>query len=112
VWDDLNPAQRISIHDRGVDLRTQAADAEQREAVTVSYRMGDVVVPALKETEALAGVATEFAAAIEAGRAPQTDGRSGLRVLSVLEAASASLVSGGPVHTGDHLTVDERELVA
>ena len=46
VWDDMNPAQRISIHDRGVDLRTQAADAAvQREAVTVSYRMGDVVVP-------------------------------------------------------------------
>ena len=100
VWDDMNPAQRISIHDRGVDLRTQAADAAvQREAVTVSYRMGDVVVPALKEGEALAGVATEFAAAIEAGRAPQTDGRSGLRVLSVLEAASASLASGGPVRT-------------
>jgi predicted dehydrogenase len=112
VWDDLNPAQRISIHDRGVDLRTQASDAAaQREAVTVSYRMGDVVVPALKETEALAGVATEFAAAIEAGRAPQTDGRSGLRVLSVLEAASASLVTGGPVRTTDH-TVAEPELVA
>jgi len=111
VWDDLNPAQRISVHDRGVDLCTQAADAAQREAVTVSYRMGDVVVPALKEAEALAGVATEFAAAIEAGRAPQTDGRSGLRVLSVLEAASASLVTGGPVATIDH-TVAERELVA
>ncbi|SDU84370.1 Predicted dehydrogenase [Microlunatus sagamiharensis] len=98
VWDDMNPAQRISVHDRGVDLRTQAVDAAvQREAVTVSYRMGDVVVPALKEAEALAGVATEFAAAIEAGRAPLTDGRSGLRVLSVLEAASASLASGGTV---------------
>ena len=110
VWDDMNPAQRISIHDRGVDLRTQAADAARREAVTVSYRMGDVVVPALKESEALAGVATEFAAAIEAGRAPQTDGRSGLRVLSVLEATSASLASGGPVRPAE-LSVAEPELV-
>ena len=111
VWDDMNPAQRISVHDRGVDLRTQAADAAQREAVTVSYRMGDVVVPALKEGEALAGVATEFAAAIKAGRAPQTDGRSGLRVLSVLEAASASLASGRPVHTVEQ-HVAHAELVA
>ena len=111
VWDDMNPAQRISIHDRGVDLRTQAADAAQRAAVTVSYRMGDVVVPALKEGEALAGVATELAAAIEAGRAPQTDGRSGLRVLSVLEAASASLVSGGPVRTVEQ-HVAQAELAA
>ena len=110
VWDDMNPAQRISIHDRGVDLRTQAADAARREAVTVSYRMGDVVVPALKESEALAGVATEFAAAIDAGRAPQTDGRSGLRVLSVLEATSVSLASGGPVRPAE-LAVAEPELV-
>ena len=111
VWDDMNPAQRISVHDRGVDLRTQAVDAAvQREAVTVSYRMGDVVVPALKEGEALAGVATEFGAAIAAGRAPQTDGRSGLRVLSVLEATSRSLVTGGPVRTAD-LSVVEPELV-
>jgi len=110
VWDDMNPAQRISVHDRGVDLRTQAADAARREAVTVSYRMGDVVVPALKESEALAGVAAELAAAIGAGRAPQTDGRSGLRVLSVLEAASASLATGGPVRPGAVLAT-EPELV-
>ena len=53
VWDDLNPQQRISIHDRGVDLATQAHDARQRAAVTVSYRMGDITVPALPEQEAL-----------------------------------------------------------
>ncbi|MBA8792709.1 putative dehydrogenase [Friedmanniella endophytica] len=96
VWDDLNPQQRVSIHDRGVDLTTQALDAQvQREAVTVSYRMGDVVVPALTEREALAGMAGEFAAAIDEGRAPRTDGTAGLRVLSVLEAANASLGRGG-----------------
>lgn len=94
VWDDLNPQQRISIHDRGVDLATQTADAERREAMTVSYRMGDITVPALPEKEALSTMATEFAAAINEGRAPRTDGSAGLRVLSVLEAVSASLVSG------------------
>ena len=91
VWDDLNPQQRVSIHDRGVDLGTQAADAERRAAVTVSYRMGDITVPALPETEALSSMAAEFGAAIDQGRAPRTDGRAGLRVLSVLEAVSASL---------------------
>ena len=112
VWDDLNPQQRIAIHDRGVDLGTQAADAERRAAVTVSYRMGDVVVPALPETEALAGMASEFAAAIDEGRAPRTDGRAGLRVLSVLEAVSASLRSGGAVAPTDHRALSGRELVA
>ena len=49
VWDDLNPQQRISIHDRGVDLAsTQASTSiSERTAMTVSYRMGDIVVPAL-----------------------------------------------------------------
>ena len=47
----------------------------------------------------------EFAACIREGRAPRTDGDAGLRVLSVLEAASASLRAGGalvdPVTTSD-----------
>jgi predicted dehydrogenase len=38
---------------------------------------------------------TEFAAAIREGRAPLTDGDGGLRVLDVLEAASASLDQNG-----------------
>src|SRR6476620_3102786 len=94
VWDDLNPQQRISIHDRGVDLANQGVDNAERQQMTVSYRMGDITVPALAEKEALSTMATEFAASINEGRAPRTDGSAGLRVLSVLEAASASLVSG------------------
>jgi len=99
VWDDLNPQQRVSIHDRGVDLATQSRDAaQQREAVMVSYRMGDITVPALSEKEALSSMAAEFAAAIDEGRAARTDGSAGLRVLSVLEAVNGSLsVGGAPV---------------
>ncbi len=95
VWDDLNPQQRVAIHDRGVDLATQAADAEQRREVTVSYRLGSITVPALPEREALSTMVAEFAASIRQGRPPRTDGRSGLRVLSVLDAASGSLAMGG-----------------
>jgi hypothetical protein len=40
-------------------------------------------------------MAEEFAGAIRTGRAPLTDGRSGLRVLEILEAASRSLAGGG-----------------
>ena len=111
VWDDLNPQQRISIHDRGVDLGTQAADAERREAITVSYRMGAITVPALPEKEALSTMATEFAEAINEGRAPRTDGAAGLRVLSVLEAVSASLTSGR-AEQPQLADLDTRELVA
>ncbi len=95
VWDDLNPQQRVSIHDRGVDLEIQAFDAsQQRNAATVAYRMGDIVVPSLPEKEALSSMTSEFAAAIDEGRAPRTDGSAGLRVLSVLEAVNTSLATG------------------
>jgi predicted dehydrogenase len=96
VWDDLNPSQRLAVYDRGVDRTDPAAlgDAE-RTRTMVSYRVGDMVAPALPEGEALRGVMSEFAAAITEARAPLTDGKAGLRVLALLEAATESLYSGG-----------------
>jgi predicted dehydrogenase len=92
VWDDLNPQQRLSIYDRGVelDLTADTADAAEKRAVNVNYRLGDMHAPALPEREALGSMVAEFAAAITEGRAPLTDGHAGLRVLAVLEAASES----------------------
>jgi predicted dehydrogenase len=104
VWDDLNPQQRLSLYDRGVDLTQQSSDRTDRVAAAVSYRLGDMHAPSLPEREALASVATEFAAAINEGRPPVTDGHAGLRVLSVLEAANESLAANGvlvtPASTG------------
>ncbi|KOX32570.1 oxidoreductase [Saccharothrix sp. NRRL B-16348] len=87
VWNDLDPTQPLAVYDRGIE--------RDDESVRVSYRIGDMVAPALPGGEALRGVMAEFAAAIIEKRAPLTDGRSGLRVLAQLEAASASLAAGG-----------------
>jgi len=99
VWDDLNPLQRVTVYDRGVDLvPAQDARAEDRRKAFVSYRTGDLVSPALTEREALASMVEEFADCIRTGRPPLTDGRSGLRVLDILEAASRSVeLHGAPV---------------
>jgi predicted dehydrogenase len=93
VWDDLNPAMRITVYDRGVE--GLAGGRDERLTRSVSYRIGDVVAPALPEREALVGVFESFATAITQGEKPLTDGRAGLRVLEVLEAATKSLGSGG-----------------
>ncbi|WP_429461158.1 Gfo/Idh/MocA family protein [Microbacterium sp. ZKA21] len=99
VWDDLNPQQRVSVYDRGVDLAEQSrATASDARAATISYRLGDTWAPALPEVEALSNMTSEFAAAIREKRQSRTDGASGLRVLSVLESASASLATGGATH--------------
>ncbi|WP_052336291.1 Gfo/Idh/MocA family protein [Nocardioides alkalitolerans] len=95
VWDDLNPSQRLSVYDRGVDLTQQAVDTVDRRQASISYRLGDTWAPALAEHEPLAAVVTELAAAIDEGRPARTDGAAALRVLDVLEAADASLAAGG-----------------
>ena len=95
VWDDLNPQQRLSVYDRGVDLEHQPVTGAERTAARVSYRLGDTWAPALPEREALGQMVGEFADSILGGRTPRTDGMSGLRVLSVLEAAKASLSLDG-----------------
>ena len=92
VWDDLNPSQRIAVYDRGVDV---AETDEQRRDMLISYRSGDMVAPALTEREALRTMVDEYARAITTGQPALTDGRAGLRVLAILEAASRSLAEGG-----------------
>jgi predicted dehydrogenase len=102
VWDDLNPQQRVSVYDRGVDLHSQSLQGADRTAATISYRLGDTWSPALPEHEALSAMATEFAQSIKRGIPPRTDGRAGMRVLSVLEAAARSLAdSGAPAAVND-----------
>ena len=63
VWDDMNPVGDGSmIHDRGVDRcpPIRWRDDERRQAL-ISYRIGDIHVPALPEREALRNVMAEFA---------------------------------------------------
>ncbi|MDQ7909637.1 Gfo/Idh/MocA family oxidoreductase [Phytohabitans sp. ZYX-F-186] len=96
VWDDLNPSQRLSVFDRGVDVAApDEIGDELRRDMLISYRSGDMVAPALAEREALRTMVEEYARAIRSGTPALTDGRAGLRVLGILEAASRSLTNGG-----------------
>jgi len=107
VWDDLNPGQRLSIYDRGVDLEhvSVTEDLGERADAVISYRLGDMLAPALPEREALGAMVEEFAASIRERRRPRTDGGAGARVIKVLEAASKSLASGGAlIRLGDRVT--------
>lgn len=113
VWDDLNPQQRVSVYDRGVDLALQSKGSADSTASNVSYRLGDTWAPALPESEALGNVVAEFAGSIRDGREARTSGVSGLRVLSVLEAATASLRCSGaptPIAVTDITDVTEPRL--
>ena len=112
MWDDLNPSQLLSLHDRGVQrVAAEGIGPEARGRTTVSYRTGDTVAPALPAQEALRSVMVEFADSIAEGRPPLTDGWAGLRVLAVLEAAAASLANDGtPVPIRDVAGAPSRHL--
>lgn len=104
VWDDMNPSQRLSVYDRGVDRKdADELDHDDRKQMRISYRSGDMVAPALREQEALRAMMAEFGASILERRSPATDGRAGLRVMGVLEAAQQSLEQDGTFVTmADH----------
>lgn len=98
IWDDLNPVHRVSVFDRGVDMIPEdSLDLDARITSRIAYRVGDMYAPALSSKEALSAMVAEFAAAIREDRPPRTDGRSGLRVLDILEAATHSLALDGAV---------------
>jgi predicted dehydrogenase len=102
VWDDLDPSQRLSVYDKGVDM-DESLDETERKQLLISYRVGDMVAPALPEQEALAAVVDEFVSAIRTGTPPPTDGAAGLRVVEILAAAQRSVENRGQLVTiGDH----------
>ncbi len=109
VWDDMNPAQRLSVHDRGVEL-SGTVTPEARRDTLISYRIGDMVAPALPESEALDSVIAEMVASVREGRPAATSGASGLWVLQVLDAIGHSLDRGGalvPLPALTELTVPQ-----
>jgi predicted dehydrogenase len=91
VWNDLLPTQRVGVYESGIDLAVADLSRCEQRRRNVSYRIGSMVAPALREREALLGVLEDWAGAIRSGRSPMTDGHAGLRVLRVLEAAQESL---------------------
>jgi UDP-2-acetamido-3-amino-2,3-dideoxy-glucuronate N-acetyltransferase len=84
VFDDVGP-DRLTVFD---------ARAQRDESRYVPQREGASIVE-LPPSEPLRAVAEAFLESVETGRPPIADGRDGLRVVRVLEAAQSSLDAGG-----------------
>jgi predicted dehydrogenase len=88
VWDDLAPDEKLKVYDHGVTL--SEGDAEGVYQMMVDYRIGDIWIPHIDRTEALAKEVAHFVDCIEGKAQPRTGGESGLRVVELLTAASLS----------------------
>jgi len=87
VWNDLDPAEKIRVYDKGADLNTEQGVHQ----ALVSYRTGDMWAPRVEELEALQLETRYFLDCIKNGTKPFNDGQAGLRVVRILEAAERSL---------------------
>lgn len=88
VYDDLNDSEPLRVYDKGVTL---TRDRDETYKMQYSYRWGDMSAPRVEPTEALRTEADHFVACMETGATPLTDGHCGLRMVRLLEAATASL---------------------
>jgi predicted dehydrogenase len=103
VYDDIEPSEKIKVYDKGITLNNNPESVYQ---MLVGYRAGDMWAPRLDATEALRTEAAHFVDCVARGARPTTDGQSGLRVLRLVEAASASMdARGRSHHAPGHLAV-------
>jgi predicted dehydrogenase len=92
TYNDLEPSEKVKIYDKGVMCST---DPDQIHEMRVGYRTGDMWAPKLDGTEALRFEGQHFIDCIENRRSSITDGRSGLRVVELIEAATSSMRGRG-----------------
>jgi predicted dehydrogenase len=91
TFDDMDPSEKIRVYDKGVSVAGSVVGFDQ----SLSIRSGDILIPKTPGGEPLRIECLHFLESIEKGKAPRSDGRDGLRVVRVLDAATRSLKTGG-----------------
>jgi predicted dehydrogenase len=84
TFDDMATEGKLTVYDKGFDQNT----ASYGEYIT---RSGDIHSPQVPNTEPLRLECEHFIASIKGGTPPRSDGRSGLRVVRVLESLQQEL---------------------
>ncbi len=92
VYDDIEPQEKIKIYDKGVEVPPYYDTYAE---FHFSYRYGDIHSPRIEDYEPLKKECEHFLSCIRKGMCPLSDGYSGLRVVSILEAANKSLQQQG-----------------
>jgi predicted dehydrogenase len=91
VWNDLEADEKIKIYDKGVHITSR----EGLYNLLVNYRSGDMWSPQVEQVEALKLELSYFVECIAENKEPHNDGKAGLRVVQLLEAATKSLNKRG-----------------
>jgi predicted dehydrogenase len=92
VYDDIEPVDKLKIHDKGVDIQPYTDTFEE---FHLAYRYGEAQAIPLKWQEPLRVECDHFLECIRQEKNPLSDGESGRKVIQVIEAAERSLLQGG-----------------
>ncbi len=92
VFDDVQPSEKIKIYDKGI---TVTNGRESLYKTLIQYRIGDIHVPNIPNTEALKIETAHFVDCITNGTTSDSNGEDGLYVVKILEAAQNSLNKDG-----------------
>ncbi|MBN1427339.1 MAG: Gfo/Idh/MocA family oxidoreductase [Anaerolineae bacterium] len=90
VYDHLDNTEPVKVYDKGV-----LTDGNNRHQTLISYRTGEITAPLIQDKEALSTLAEHFADCILHHDRPLTDGKAGLEVVRLIEAAQRSLGNNG-----------------
>ncbi|MCI0331293.1 MAG: Gfo/Idh/MocA family oxidoreductase [candidate division Zixibacteria bacterium] len=91
VFDDSASSEKIWIYDKGVNTNPDYTTYGEY----LALRTGDILIPKVESKEPLSLECQHFIDCVRERKSPRSDGRSGLDVLKVLEAAQRSLKAGG-----------------
>jgi predicted dehydrogenase len=91
VFDDMEPREKLRLYDKGVDRPPEYRSFGEALAI----REGDIFIPRLPHVEPLAAELSHFVRVARRQEAPRAGAEEGVRVVSVLEAASRSLAARG-----------------
>ena len=92
IYDDLQNSEKLKVYDKGVSFTD---DPQKIHQMRVGYRTGDMWAPTTDDTEALRTEGEHFLDCVLEGKASLTDGRLGLKVVEIIEAATASMQNRG-----------------
>jgi len=94
VFDDMETANKLILYDRGVK-RVNNNHHYNFFGEALSLRFGDIHIPRINSGEPLKLECQHFLDCIKNKKKPKSDGKDGLRVVKILEAAQKSLKAGG-----------------
>jgi predicted dehydrogenase len=92
IYDDTEPLEKLKIYDARVEVPPHYDTFAE---FTYSYHYGDAYIPYIKQDEPLKLECQHFVDCIRDGQTPLTDGRLGLEVVRILDAAGMSLQKQG-----------------